>query len=430
MKKFCKKTWVLFFLSALWAFSFTSCSMVADGDDEVVLKPDTSRFIVHKLFPNDMAKNDSASVNVARGIMLVVHPGASYKLSFDVDSTMPAPELQLFRPYSVGAGLFNLSKVRTLAPTIVDNRYVYSFNCEEKEMTVWYTSLGVDGQYYEGEVNNISFTGIGSNSENFAINLVVVGAVEKTKDGMELDEFSRYMLSAFREKYYGVQIDTLYVRYAHEHPTLGSKYQADYPWIAGINSDDVFLGDLASSIDTEHHNTLNIFLVNRLKGDNLMGLSRLFVGALGAYKDNAIVVGQYFSDGKGKIVQLSSYDIVMTMVHESGHFFGLRHTSATSLDMKQYVGGDEKTGILVGDWSNIEDGMTDTPFCDYVLRYGYDKGSEGLNGVSDVLPPQGIYECKDLDNIMFPINTNEHHEVSFTKQQMDLIRSTLSIIPH
>jgi hypothetical protein len=397
--------------------------------------------IVHKLYPNDLAKNDSAAANISRGIMLVVHPGASYKLSFDKDPNQPAPELQLFRPYSIQSGLFGLSKVRALSPTVVGNRYVYSFNCEENEMTVWYTSLGVDGQYYKGEVGNISYTGTGSNDDHFSINLIVVGAMEKTKDGFGVDELAKLMLSTFREKYYGMTIDSLYVRYAHEHPALGSKYPANYPWVAGVNSEDTFLSELAASVDDSPRNALNVFLVHSISGVNIMGLSRLFAGVLGADSNNAVVVGEHVRKQKGEIELLPSNNIVMTTVHETGHFFGLRHTSTTGLDLKQYAGGDEKTGIMVGDWSNIEDGMTDTPFCEYILRSGLYKQGDVENdyGIytdiraleyAKTLSNLEILNCPDLYNIMFPVTVDDNKDVSFSKQQLELVRSTLMIIPH
>lgn len=443
MKNFCKKVWVLGFLALLLSFFITACTTSVEADSEIILKPDTSRYIVHKLYPNDLARNDSAAANIAHGIMLAVHPGASYKLSFDIDSTVAAPELQLFRPYSIDAGLFGLSKVRTLTPTVVGNRYVYSFICEEKEMTVWYTSLGNNGKYYEGEVKNISFTGTGTYKDHFAINLIVVGAVGKTKDGMDIDELSHYMLEAFREKYYGVTIDTLYVLYAHEHPTLGRKYTADYPWEAGTSSEDIFLGDLASSIDEKHSNTLNVFFMHSIAGNNVMGLSRLFAGELGAGEENAVVIGEYVHNQDGELELQSSYNIVMTMIHETGHSFGLRHTSATKLDMKQYLGGDEKTGVLVGDWSNIDDGLTDTPFCEEILRSNLYKQAEepafeasGFvyrathESCSDRKRYSSIYICPDLNNIMFPVTVECALDLSFSEQQMEIIRSTLSIIPH
>ena len=41
-----------------------------------------------------------------------------------------------------------------------------------------------------------------------------------------------------------------------------------------------------------------------------------------------------------------------------------------------------------------------------------------------------IYICPDLNNIMFPVTVECAQDLSFSEQQMEIIRSTLSIIPH
>ena len=142
--------------------------------------------------------------------------------------------------------------------------------------------------------------------------------------------------------------------------------------------------------------------------------------------------------------QLSSKSIVMTAVHETGHFFGLRHTSTTRRDLSQVAMLDEGESAPVGDLSNVEDGLTDTPFCENVLRNGYYKNSvdEELEGF-----PAGIYvkesreslaksnpasieACADLDNIMFPVTVDDYENATFTEQQMEIIRSSLMIFPH
>ena len=89
--------WVYCFLCILGACFLMACSELVDADSDPILPPDVSRPIVHKIYPNDMAKNDSVAFNLARGVMLVVHPKASYQISFDVDSTMSSPELHSAR---------------------------------------------------------------------------------------------------------------------------------------------------------------------------------------------------------------------------------------------------------------------------------------------------------------------------------------------
>ena len=442
MKNVCKKwIWLCLLLFSLANF-FTACS-TTDADGDRTLVPDPDHLIVYKLFPNDLARNDSAAANLARGIKLVVHPKASYKLSFEIDSTQPVPELQLFRTFEIQNDKYHVgfSKVRTLQPTVVGNRYEYSFKCEENQMSIWFTSLGVDGKYYDGEIKNIRFTGMGAYSDHFSINLIVVGEMENTQDGMNVEELSQLMLKKFREKYYGVTVDTLYVRYAHEHPTVGYKYPADRPWVSGLNSDDYYLSELTEWPEDEVSHALNIVLVHSINSNNITGFSPLFAGVLGAGNESSVVIGEHVKKSSEEISPLTSMNIVMTAIHEAGHFFGLRHTSTTRRDLNQVLTLEDGSNSEVGDWSNIEDGLTDTPFCDYILRSGlYKQGDEEncTNVIPNAVfatnasyaPKSPLYQCKDIDNIMFPVTVDEYEDGSFTKQQMELVRSSLVIFPH
>ncbi len=433
--------WVYCFLCFFGGCLLTACSELVDVDNDLTLPPDASRPIVHKIFPNDMAKNDSVAFNLARGVMLVVHPNASYQLSFDVDSTMPSPELQLFRTFPINGelGRVGYTKVRSLQPKIVGNRYVYSFVCEENKMSIWFTSLGVDGQYFPGRVKNISFTGTGSYSDSLTINLIAVGAIEKTLDGKNVEELAGEMLRSFRKKYFGITIDTIHVRYAHEHPTLGNRYPQNKPWVAGVNSEDLFVSELTGWPEDGLRNALSIVLVHSIGENDIMGFSRLFSGILGAGKEGSVVIGENVRRSSGEMEPLSSKNIAMTAVHETGHFFGLRHTSATRRDLNQVALLDDGSTFSVGDMSNVEDGLTDTPFCKYVLESGLYRQAEEQDVVrGDIyylkrpsyLAKSAIYSCPDLENVMFPLTVEEDIEVSFTKQQMELVRSSLMIIPH
>ena len=156
-----------------------------------------------------------------------------------------------------------------------------------------------------------------------------------------------------------------------------------------------------------------------------MGYSRVFSGILGAGNLSSVVIGEYVKNSNGYDL-LSSFNIVMTAIHETGHFFGLRHTSTTKRDLGLLVDSGEDDGVIE-DLSNIEDGLTDTPFCDFFSRSPLYK-SGGSFG--DYASEPDIHSCPDKDNIMFPVTLDDVGEVSFSKQQMEIIRSSLMIFPH
>ena len=126
-------------------------------------------------------------------------------------------------------------------------------------------------------------------------------------------------------------------------------------------------------------------------------------------------------------------DIVETALHETGHFFGLRHTTATKADI-EILRGDYD----IGDYSNLDDGLDDTPYC----GAGYTKSLMKIKNTDIVKVPGlsriyiasntstfNVNNCPDADNYMFP-TTVKDKVLTFSKQQLDMIRKNLMIFPH
>ncbi len=423
MKKKCKN--VFAFVFAIFMMCFVGCS--TESSDPVVLYPDNG--LSFMMFPNDMAKNDSAAAALSHGLLLVVHPNASYEISFDADPAISEPpEMQLFRlkVSFVESSGFRATQVRNLKAEKDGNRYVYRFVCEESEKMYWAATLMQNDTYYKGSTKNIRFMGDGAYSDHMSLNLIVVGDVPSQLDGFTVDELAAEMLANYRKFYTSVTIDTLYVNYAHEHPEIGQRYPADVSWIAGRTNSDMMMTKLGGW--PKIRNALDIVLVDFIDELGIMGYSNLFSGNMDGGEGSTVILGAKVK-GYSDEIRLSKKDIIETALHETGHFFGLRHTTASSADL----------GAL-GDYSNVEDGFEDTPYCEGLLTSGLFKKHAEFS--TDMLPYRrvkffgagiaekfDVYKCPDISNYMFPLGTEEGF-AHFSDQQLTTLRASLMIFPH
>lgn len=422
MKKICKSvlTVCLVAMSAM----FSAC--MTDSEEKIpTLYPDNGlRF---RLFPNDAAINDSASANLAHGLTFMVHPNATYELSFDADTTFAdAPRLQLFKtkPVENDPSRISLYKVKTVAAKMENGRYVYRFMCEKSVSETWALTLEQHGTYYQGSTNNVRLTGNGVYSDHMSLNLIVVGNVATKIKGFTIDNLASDLLAEFRKRYTSIHVDTLYVNYANEHPTLGKKYPANEPWYAGFSSEDKMVSELGGWPGIE--NALDIVLVHYIDDKDVLGYSNLFSGNMGGGSGSTVVLGAFVKGGEADR-SLKEKEILATAIHESGHFFGLRHTTTVRGDVGDY-----------GDQSNKEDGLEDTPFCEELwLSPLYKKRSDLNIGewvMSRIKVPviAGVFDyrkCPDANNIMFPYDTESDYD-GFSEQQLAMMRATLMIYPH
>ncbi len=375
------------------------------------------------LYPNDVAKNDSASEKLSHGVSLIVHPKASYELSFDVDSNFSkAPTLHLFEVFTETS---RIVKIKNLKGERIGDRFVYRFEYEGTNSARYALTLEQNRKFYEGSTSNVRFKGEGAFSDHMDLNLIVVGNADlHIKDG-SIQELATKLLNDFRRYYTSIVIDTLYLNYADSHPKLGEKYASNKSWIAGVSSDDVFLSELGG---WPVKNALDIVLVYRIGIDGVMGYSNLYSGNMEDGEGSTVVISSTVK-GADYHDSLTINEIVETAVHETGHFFGLRHTTSTRADMSAFA-----------DNSNYEDGFEDTPYCERLLKSGYMK-HRAMMSTDLLFAPRiraisatkenefHLAECPDASNIMFPASSNVDYE-GFSEEQLGLLRASLMIFPH
>lgn len=429
MKTLCLKKKIFMLLAALL---LGACFDDDSHKTEKYVYPDGN--LDFSMFPNDAIPGDSVDANLTHGVVLVVHPNATYEISFDIDESSEAPVLQLFRVYWNEERKSNyMSPVFKVKPRVEGNRYVYSFLCEELEKNYWVTSLSVGDTFYSGKTRNVRLTGSGAYSDHFSVNLIVAGEVEF--DDGELNDFVKVLSDDFRKYYTSVYLDTIYVRYADKHPEVGRKYPASEPWYAGLSSEDIMMTELGGWPEPNVKEAIDIVLVYGLVypeyGEGLLGLSDLFGSNMMGGKGSTIVIGTHVGDGfesEGSV--LSMAEVSETVLHETGHFFGLRHTTATAADVASTL-----------DYSIYEDGFSDTPVCSVLFKKSLSKESVNSRKYSidyrsphrswglRVLAKSSEYSCPDADNFMFPVNSDKEL-TGFSKQQLDLLKKNLMIFPH
>ena len=239
MKHFCLEK---FFLLSFFTVCLVACGTVEPPETDERFVPDG--YLKFTLNPNDNVPGDSIDANFAHGVRIFVHPKAHYELSFDKDVyAQEKPQLRLFRVYWDDRVKKNFpSWVRTVDPVEENGRYVYDFVCGESDRSVWVTSLNDGEDFYKGKTKNVRLKAYGSYSDHFSVNLIVAG---KIKDlDVSYDSLARMLQHGFDRFYTSVKVDTVYVRYANEHPILGKRYSKSEPWIAGRTSDNQMMTEL------------------------------------------------------------------------------------------------------------------------------------------------------------------------------------------
>jgi hypothetical protein len=114
--------------------------------------------------------------------------------------------------------------------------------------------------------------------------------------------------------------------------------------------------------------------------------------------------------------------VANTAAHELGHFFGLRHTTASDLDM-QY---DD-------DFSNLDDGFLSTPVCPIPLSkssavpaFSAERSArpQFQYVAAPVFPSPAV--CGDVSNLMFPYACED--QVLLTSEQQVFLRRNLRLL--
>ena len=406
------------FFLVMWFFvGVMGCSFLTESESESIPLP-ISEATNYQLYPNDSAANDSVAAWLAQGAFLRVHPQTSYVLSFDTVAESSPPVMHLYRVVDAPReGYWNPVWIKKVEARQVGSRWEYPFDCAEQEPARWSVVLVQGDDYWQGPVNGLHWKGEGAYGTHLSLNLIVAGSFGGFLDSITIDSAAKDLLAGFRAQLAGseIQVDSITVRRASSHPVFGASYPDNRPVQGGYDGSGLSTDVLGGWPEVGVYYALDIVLLRQFEWDGVLGLSPIFGGSLGGGTGSTVATATHYMNF-GQEIQVHSQDWVNTVIHESGHFFGLRHTSSTTDDI-----------INSGDASITEDGFSDTPVCDMVLQGG---GVRRLTGRLVAFAGSDIQRCPDVNNLMFPYSFDGVLQNQLSPSQLALWQKSLQIMEH
>lgn len=400
------------FAEIIFVAALASCSLMGeDSQDSIVYPEDSSG--AFRLIPNESFPGDSSMKWLSRGVIIPGYPAASYVLSFVGDGGK-IPDLRLFTLIQVNDG-WRIRSDLNVEGALVNGRWEYRFSFSQPLSASWITSLQRGHSRYMGSVQNLQIQTTGSGPSAISVNLWITGQYGFPEGGESPAVLGLQLQAAFRNVFgqAGVTVDTVRVLEASKHPLIGARYPQDIPVLAsGIEER---FDSLGYGLTGEAANALDLVLVYGLSEVGMLGESPLLGQSLKKGPVGTVVIAtqQKLLDGES-YSPLPVDDIVGTALHEVGHFFGLRHTSSTRRDL-----------IVGGDFSIMEDGLTDTPFCPGLLEVSVSHLRPGYSRMFATAPLLAL-ACADQNNLMFPFAV-EGSVDPLTSQQRKLLRNNVAL---
>jgi hypothetical protein len=379
-------------LSVLFSLWLAGCGNLVDMGGNRSVDP-------RRAYVNDPARNDSlATALPGRGLQFVMQPGKQYALRMKTQANG-----QLLDFYAPSGSVFkyqgSLEGVRQgdvvsfpLTPTQASADVYIGF---------LRSASGGRASAPDSAVRLVPVDTTGSTS--VAVRLLMVRQLTGLPNATAKSTYARIFNAKLKSVYaaFGINLDTSTVVVEPD----GAPFSV------------TFAGGAVSIPGERRADAINIYLVDSI-GDGGEEGTILGFAPREAFDLSNDIESRVILNVQGG----TATEMAVTTAHEVGHFLGLRHTSATTVDR----GFDD-------DESNRDDGFASTPFCSSLEKRAAGGSSEIIrvrSGRAFCLRVAGTAytcACSDASNLMYPYACDAYPQDVLGLDQQSFIRNNLKL---